>query len=319
MAESKSTAVKSVKNKKHMINGKTAEKLRLYSLCAIPVFLVFLFAYVPMGGIIIAFKDYRFNLGIFGSEWTGLKNFEFFLKSPSFLLITRNTLFLNFLFIFFGTVASVSVGVLLFEMRSTKATKLFQTVMIMPNFISWVIAAYMAYAILNPQYGMLNAVLNSFGIESIDWYSKPEAWPAILTISSIWKTVGINSVIYYAGLMGIDTGLFEAARIDGANKWQQIIHISLPNLLSLIIMLTILSIGNIFRADFGLFYQLTRDVAALYPTTDVIDTYIFRTMRVVGDMGMSAAVGFLQSIVGFVLVVITNLTVKKIKPESALF
>lgn len=310
---------KSFKMKRERMNGNTAEKLRLYSLCIIPVLLVFLFSYVPMGGLVIAFKDYRFNLGIFGSKWVGLKNFEFFLKSPSFLLITKNTLFLNFLFIFFGTIAAIAVGVLLFELRSRAATKVFQTIMIMPNFISWVIAAYMAYAILNPQYGVLNAILSGFGLEPIDWYSKPGAWPAILTIAHIWKSVGMNSVIYYAGLMGIDTGLFEAARIDGANKWQQIRHISLPSITSLVIMLTILSIGNIFRADFGLFYQLTRDIGTLYPTTDVIDTYIFRTMRVVGDMGMSAAVGFLQSIVGFILVVLTNYTVGKIRPESTLF
>lgn len=301
------------------IKSETADKLRLWSLCAIPLFLVFLFAYVPMFGLIIAFKDYRFNLGIFGSKWVGLKNFEFFLKSPSFLLITKNTLFLNFIFILFGTIAAVAVGVLLFEVKSRAKTKVFQTIIIVPNFISWVVAAYMLYAILNPTYGMLNKVLEFFGAESVDWYSKPEAWPTILTISSVWKSVGINSVIYYAGLMGIDTGLYEAAKIDGANKWQQIWHISVPNLLSIIIMMTILSIGNIFRADFGLFYQLTRDIGTLYPTTDVIDTYIFRTMRVVGDMGMSAAVGFLQSIVGFVVVVATNFAVKKIQPESALF
>lgn len=319
MLRKTAVAVKQEKRGKRKMSGIAAERLRLYSLCALPLFLVFLFSYVPMGGLVIAFKDYRFNLGIFGSEWVGLKNFEFFFKSPSFLLITRNTLFLNFLFIVFGTAAAVSVAILLFEIKSRAQTKVFQTIMIMPNFISWVIAAYMLYAILNPQYGVLNRILERFGRETVDWYSKPEAWPMILTISSIWKSVGINSVIYYAGLMGIDTGLYEAAKIDGANKWQQIIHISLPNLIPLVIMLTILSIGNIFRADFGLFYQLTRDVGALYPTTDVIDTYIFRTMRVVGDMSMSAAVGFLQSVVGFVLVMLTNFAVKKIQPESALF
>lgn len=313
------TGTKNFLTAKKKMRGETADRLRLWSLCAIPLFLVILFSYVPMFGLIIAFKDYRFNLGIFGSKWVGLKNFEFFLKSPSFLLITKNTLFLNFLFILFGTVAAVAVGVLLFEIKSRTKTKIFQTIIITPNFLSWVVAAYMLYAILNPTYGILNGILEKFGIESVDWYSKPDAWPAILTISSVWKTVGINSVIYYAGLMGIDTGLYEAAKIDGANKWQQIIHISVPNLLSLIIMLTILSIGNIFRADFGLFYQLTRNIGTLYPTTDVIDTYIFRTMRVVGDMGMSAAVGFLQSVVGFVVVIITNFTVKKIQPESALF
>ena len=177
----------------------------------------------------------------------------------------------------------------------------------------------MVYALLNPEFGLLNSLRTAMGKEIIDWYSVPSAWPFILTISFVWKHVGMDSVIYYAALMGIPNDLFEAADIDGANIWKKIKYIILPELKTLIVVLTILKIGNIFRADFGLFYQLPQNVGALYSTTDVMDTYIFRTMRVLGNMGMSGAAGLLQSIVGFVLVMITNALVKKFDPDSSLF
>lgn len=305
-----------VRRKRKKIN---ISSLQVYSLCAIPLLLIFVFNYLPMGGLVIAFKNYKYDLGIFGSEWVGLKNFEFLIQSNDFARITWNTLSLNCLFIVFGTLAALAVAILLFEVKSRLSTKIFQTVLITPHFLSWVVVSYMVYAFLNPSYGLLNWLLNVFGIESIDWYSKPEAWPTILTISSVWKGVGMDSVVYYAALMGIDESLFEAAEIDGASKWDKIRSIIIPELKSLLIILTILKIGNIFRADFGLFYQLTRDVGMLYPTTDVIDTYIFRTMRVVGNMGMSSAAGLLQSVVGFILVVVTNGVVKRIDENSSLF
>lgn len=305
--------------KKKKKNYRLVENLQLYSLCAIPVLLIFIFNYLPMGGIVIAFKDYRYNLGIFDSKWVGFRNFEFFFQSKDFLIITRNTLFLNALFIITGMIAALAVAILLFELKSRLSTKIFQTTLIIPHFLSWVVVAYMAYSLLNPQFGLINVFLQSIGIEAVDWYSMPNAWPAILTVASVWKSVGIDSVIYYASLMAIDNTLFEAAEIDGANKRQQIMHIILPCLKQLIIILAILKIGGIFRADFGLFYQLTRDVGALYPTTDVIDTYIFRTMRVVGNMNMSSAAGLLQSMVGFVLVIITNYFSKKVDADYGLF
>jgi putative aldouronate transport system permease protein len=302
--------------KKFKININT---MQLWSLCAIPVLLVVIFNYLPMVGIMIAFKKYNYTSGIFGSEWTGLNNFKYFMQSNEFFRITWNTLNMNFLFIVFGTLAALMLAILLFELKSRFFTKIFQTVLITPHFLSWVVVAYMTYAILHPNYGFLNNILGMFGIVKIDWYAKPMAWPYILTIASVWKTVGMDSIIYFAALMGVDSSLFEAAEIDGATKWKKIIYIILPSLTNLITILTILKIGNIFRADFGLFYQLPRDVGALYPTTDVVDTYIFRTMRVVGDMGMSSAVGLLQSIVGFVLVIFTNHCAKKIDPDGALF
>lgn len=295
---------------------KNTRLLQLYALCIIPVFLVILFNYVPMFGLIIAFKDYRYDKGILGSNWVGLKNFEFFFKSDDFARITWNTFSLNFIFIFCGIIAAVAVAILLFEIQRRASVKLFQTVMITPHFLSWVVVSYMAYALLNPQYGLVNSFLGKMGIAAVDWYTKPKAWPFILTVASVWKHVGMDCVIYYASLMGLDTSLFEAADVDGATKWQKIKYITIPSLVPLLTILTILKIGNIFRADFGLFYQLTRDVGTLYSTTDVIDTYIFRTMRVLGRMSMSSAAGLLQSVVGFVLVVVTNHVSKKIDPET---
>lgn len=297
---------------------------QLYSLCLIPLVLVFIFKYIPMFGVIIAFKNYKFNLGIFGSPWVGLSNFKFFFKSDSFIQLIRNTLFNNCLFIVFGTVAALLVAILLFELKSRTATKIFQTVMITPHFMSWVIVAYMVYAILNPNYGYLNQFLGLFGIESIDWYSKPYAWPAILTITSVWKGVGIDSVVYYASLMGLDTSLFEAAEIDGANKFKRTWHVILPSLLPLITILTILKIGSIFHADFGLFYNVTQDGASgnLYETTNVIDTYIFRTFKSNtsgNSYSLTTAVGLLQSAVGMILVIVTNWASKKIDPDLGLF
>lgn len=297
----------------------TKNVLQLYSLCLIPLLLVFVFNYIPMFGIIIAFKNYRYDRGIFGSEWIGFKNFEYFIRSNDFWRITQNTLVLNTIFIVVGIVLSVALAIMLFDVKKTRNVKIYQTIVITPTFLSWVVAGYMAYAILNPEYGLINTLIKNLGLETVSWYTTPKAWPTILTIASVWKNVGMDSVVYYAALMGIDSELYEAAQIEGANKWQLIKKISIPSLIPLISMLSILKIGTIFRADFGLFYQLTRDVGVLYPTTDVVDTYIFRTMRVIGDMSMSSAVGVLQSVVGFVLVMITNYGAKKIDPDRALF
>ena len=296
-----------------------SDNFQCYTLAAIPLFLVFLFSYVPMFGIIIAFKDYKFSKGIFGSEWVGLENFKFLVLSNDFPRITWNTLYMNFLFIVCGMAAAILVAVLLHGLSSRGSTKVYQTVMITPNFLSWVIVAYMAYALLHPQYGVINGIITSMGGKAVDWYSKPKAWPFILLICNVWKHVGMNSILYYATLMSIDVSLFEACKLEGANRFQIVRHIMIPHLVPLIIILLIMSIGSIFRADFGLFYQITRNVGTLYETTDVLDTYIFRTMREIGDMGLSTAAGLLQSFVGFVLVILTNTAVKKIDPEKSLF
>lgn len=295
----------------------TKREWSLYAMAAIPVLLVFVFSYLPMGGLIIAFKNYKYSLGIFGSEWVGLKNFEFFVTSSDFLRLVRNTVGLNAIFISTGIIFAIILAIMLYELKNRLATKIFQTTLLTPHFLSWVIVSYMLYGFLHPQYGILNSFLeNVLHIQPIDWYGTPNVWPFILTIASIWKHVAMDSILYYASLMGIDTSLLEAARVDGASKLRIYWHIILPELVPLITVLTIMKIGNIFRADFGLFYQLPRDIGILYPTTDVIDTYIFRTMRVIGDMGMSSAVGLLQSIVGFILVLLTNYVSKKVSDTS---
>ena len=298
---------------------KRESNYRLYVLCAVPVILVFIFNYLPMIGAVIAFKDYKYNDGIFGSKWVGLRNFEMFFKSKDFANVAWNTIYLNFIFIIIGTICAVTLAILLFNVIGRKNVKTYQTIFITPYFISWVVVGYIAYAFLNPAYGILNQLLNALGMENIDVYSKPGLWPIILTIANVWKNVGMDSVIYYAALMGIDTSLFEAADVDGVNRFQKVWYITIPSLISLITILTILKIGNIFRADFGLFYQLTRDVGQLYSTTDVMDTYIYRTLKVWNDVSLSSAAGLLQSVVGFVLVIVTNIVTKRIDKDCALF
>jgi len=309
---------KSSSAKRHLKHT-TVTTLQLHSMCLIPVALVFVFSYLPMIGIIIGFKDFRFDLGMFGSPWVGFENFEIFLRSNDFAKVAWNTVSLNALFIVVSTVCQILLAVLLYEVRSRRATKVYQTVLITPHFVSWVIAGYMLYAFLNPQLGFINKFITTLGGKGISWYSEPKYWPVILTIAHVWKNIGMNSVIYYAALMGVDSSLVEAAQIDGANKVQTTFRVVIPQLYTLITILTILAIGGIFRADFGLFYQLPRNVGALYEVTDVMDTWVYRTMRVVGDMSISTAAGLIQSVVGFTLVVITNTVVKKIDPDRALF
>lgn len=298
---------------------KDGDYVQLLVLAAIPALIIFIWCYIPMFGIIIAFKNYKYNLGILKSPWIGFKNFENLVSSNVFSKLVFNTIGNNFLFIVFGTIAAIIIAVLLFEVRSRVATKVYQTIMITPHFISMVLVSFLVYIFLSPNGGLINVLLNRLGMESVDWYATPKAWPVILTITYIWKHFGMDSVMYYAALMGVDDAVIEAARIDGANKFRVYLHVILPELTGLIVILVILKIGNIFRADFGMFYQVTRNVGTLYDTTDVMDTYIFRMVREVGDMGLSSAADVLQSMVGFVLVVITNRITKKIDPDKALF
>ena len=295
------------------------DNFQLWILAIIPALSVVLFAYLPMGGIIIAFKDYNYRDGIFGSPWVGLENFKFMLTTPTFARIAKNTIFMNILMIGIGTCCSVIMALLLFQFRSRTSTKIYQTIMITPHFLSWVVVSYMAYALLHTTNGTLNQLLEAIGMKPVDWYGEPDKWPGILTIAYIWKYIGMDSLIYYAALMGIDSSLIEAAQIDGANKVQVNRYIMIPCLAGILCIQLVIKVGGIFRSDFGLFYQVPRNIGALYRTTDVIDTYIFRAMRVSGDMGTSSATGLLQSVVGFVTVVVTNFIVTKIDDEKALF
>ena len=298
---------------------KDRDFLQLLSLISIPTLLVFIFNYIPMYGIIIAFKNYKYNLGIFESKWSGLGNFISFVKSQHFPILLRNTLVNNVLFIAFGVMAALLVAILLHEVTSRLKTKIFQTILILPNFVSWVLVSFLVYIFLSPYSGILPTIFQKLGLPEVSWYSTPNAWPIILTIVFIWKHVGMDSIVYYAALMGMDNSLLEAASIDGANRRQIIKNIILPTLRPLVIMLTILKIGNIFRADFGLFYNVPRDVGILYEWTDVFDTYIFRMTRNEGNFSIAAAAGLMQSVVGFICVVFTNKISKKIDPDSGIF
>lgn len=307
---------------KKRLGKKTAStrKTITLTLMALPAAaLLFIFSYVPIVGLIIAFKDYRYNLGFLGSEWVGFKNFEFFFKSNDAWRVLRNTIGLNALFIGITLIISVALALMMNEIRSRVTIKVVQTIMFFPYFMSWVVVGYLLYAYLHHDYGLLNQILNFFGLESISWYARAQYWPFILTFMYAWKMAGYYAVVYYAGLMGIDDTYYEAAALDGASRWQMVWKITLPLLRSVIIVMVILQIGRIMYADFGLFFNLTRDQGALYATTDVLDTYIYRALRVTGNIGISSAVGCFQAVVGFLMIMGTNLVVRRIDKESALF
>lgn len=279
--------------------------------------LIFVY-YVPMFGLVIAFKDYSYDLGIWKSPWAGLKNFEFFFTSEDAYRVTRNTLLLNSSFIIISFAVAIIVAFMLNDLKK-REIKIFQTVLFIPYFISWIVVGYLVYGFLAPNYGVINTILKSFNIAPVDWYSNPAYWPVILIICYLWKNVGYLTIIFYTGILGIDSSYYEAASIDGASRLQQARTITIPLIRPLIILILILSIGKIFYSDFGLFFFVPREMGALLPATDVIDTYVYRSLRVVGDLGMASAAGFYQSIVGFVLVLASNLVIRKIDKESAVF
>lgn len=294
-----------------------------FLLMALPgaIWLVFFF-YIPVLGNVVAFKDFRFSPNgfidsIITSPWVGFENFKFLFSSSNAYIITRNTLLYNIGFIVIGTLAAVIIAVIFSELRSKKMVKVFQTSMLFPYFISWVIISYFVYAFLSPEKGLLNSVF--FKGEGIDWYTETTYWPYILLFMGVWKTLGYNSVVYFATIMGINPTYYEAAMVDGASKWQQIKHVTLPQIIPLISILTILAVGNIFRADFGLFYQIPKNAGALYNVTSVLDTYIYNGLTSSGDIGMAAAAGLYQSVVGCILVVITNFIARHFDSDSALF
>ncbi|ADQ07773.1 binding-protein-dependent transport systems inner membrane component [Caldicellulosiruptor hydrothermalis 108] len=290
-------------------------------LMALPgVVLLIAFSYLPLFGLIIAFKDVHYDLGILKSPWVGLKNFEFLFKTPDAFIITRNTLLYNFAFIVFGNLAAIATAISLSEMRARFMAKFYQSVMFLPYFLSWVVVAYMAFAFLSIDLGILNTmILPKLGLQPIAWYFETKPWPVILILANLWKYTGYNAVIYLAAITGIDPEYYEAALIDGASKWQQIRHITIPLLSPLVVVLVLLGIGRIFYADFGLFYQLPMNSGALFDVTNVIDTYVYRTLMGMNDIGMASAASFYQSIMGFILVLTSNLIVRRLDPEKALF
>ncbi|HEY5584660.1 MAG TPA: ABC transporter permease subunit [Ruminiclostridium sp.] len=298
---------------------KQFKKNKALFLLGLPAMIALFFvSYVPMFGLIIAFKNYTYDKGIFGSTWAGLNNFKFFFTSQDAFRVTRNTLLLNSSFIILSFAFAVIVALMLNEL-SKRSVKVFQTVLFVPYFISWIVVGYLVYGFLSFDYGAINSILKTFHIAPIDWYSNPNYWPAILILSYLWKNVGYLTIIFYTGILGIDSTFYEAAEIDGATKFQQVRTITVPLIKPLIILMLMLSIGRIFYSDFGLFFFVPREVGALLPTTDVIDTYVYRSLRVIGDLGMASAAGFYQSIVGFLLVMGTNLFIRKVSKEDAVF
>jgi len=285
------------------------------------MFLLLLFNYFPMAGIIIAFKNFNLSNGIFASPWMHpiYENFRYFFTSDNWVSVTRNTILLNLLFIAVGTFVNVALAILFNEIRSAWFKRTAQSLTLLPYFISWIVVGVFAYNILNYEHGMLNEWFAKLGMDKIDWYSRPGAWPALILIIFVWKSVGYNSIIYLASLTGIDHTLYESATIDGATKFQQIRYITVPLLRPTIVVLTLLAIGHIMNSDFGMFYSLVGDSAQLYPTVDVIDTFVFRSLKGSGDMGMSAAASFYQSVLAFALVYFSNRVARKYESGSALF
>ncbi|EGT5619079.1 sugar ABC transporter permease [Clostridium perfringens] len=293
-------------------------------LLTIPGAIWFLvFAYLPMFGVIVAFKRWRIHGGFFeslmNSKWVGFDNFKFLFQSSDAWLITKNTVLYNIVFIILGIVLPVTLAILLNELLNKKLAKFYQSSMFLPYFLSWVVVSYCLYAFLSPEKGYVNGILQSMGGKGISWYTEPKYWPFIIIFMSQWKAVGYGTVVYLASICGIDKSYYEAAMIDGASKFQQIKYITVPLLKPVMIIMFITSIGGMFRGDLGLFYQLPKDSGALYPVTNVIDTYVYRGLMNLGDIGMSSAASLYQSFVGLILILTSNAIVRKVDEENAFF
>lgn len=303
------------------------EKKRSLMRRSIPIYLmalpglIYLFInnYMPMPGIVLAFKNYKAKKGIYGSPWAGLKNFKYLFATSDAFIITRNTICYNLVFILVNTIAAIAVAIILSELTG-RLKKAYQSVILLPYLLSAVIISYLVFAFLSPENGFINnSILEPLGKEPVSWYQETKYWPFILVFVNLWKGIGYNCIIYLSTIISFDRGYYEAAAIDGATKWQQITKITLPLLRPTIIMLTLMAVGRIFYYDFGLFYQVPQNSGALLPVTNTIDTYVYRGLLELGDISMSAAAGVYQSLVGFVLVLLANLAVRKIDPDSALF
>ena len=292
-----------------------------FYLMALPALIYILINnYIPMFGIVIAFKNYKVSKGIFGSDWCGFKNFKFLFTSPDAWNITRNTILYNLVFIILGMVIAIFVAILLNEIKGKVSRNVFQTCILIPYLVSIVVVSYVVNAFLAANTGFVNThILRPLGIDPVSWYESPQYWPFILTFVNTWKNFGYQSIIYVATIAGFDQGMYEAAAVDGATKWQQIKRITLPCLKPTIITLSLMAVGRIFFSDFGLFYQVTMNSGKLIDITSTIDTYVFRGLMERGSIGMSAAAGLYQSVVGFILILTANGVTRKLSKEHALF
>lgn len=280
---------------------------------------VFVVSYMPMPGIILAFKNYKASQGVWGSEWVGLNNFQFLFNSGIAWQIIRNTLVLNTLFIIAAQVCSISMSVLMNEVYHNYIAKVYQSILFFPHFVSWVLVGFFTFAFLNSDTGFANAILRSLGQDPVNWYAEPNYWYAILVFLSIWKGLGYFTIIYLAGMLNISPEYYEAARIDGATKVQEVRYITLPLIRPLIIINVLLAIGRIFFANFDFIFNVTRDASLLLPTVNVIDTFIYRSLASVGNFNLSAAAGFFQAVMGLILVVGANALVRRVDSDQALF
>lgn len=300
---------------------RTIKKFAPLFLMMLPgLFYLLINNYLPMFGLVTAFKNVNYAKGVWASDWVGFDNFEFLFRTKDAYLITRNTVLYNGAFIALNTIIAVFAAIVLNAIRSRFFARLYQSVILIPYLISMVIVSYLVMGFLSTESGLMNkAILPLFGVDPVSWYSSPEYWPYILTAVNLWKNIGFLTVIYLAAIIGIDQEYYEAARLDGAGRWQQARSITIPLIMPVVIMMTLLAVGKIFYSDFGLFYQVPLDSGALYKTTNVIDTFVFRSLIKLGDVGMSSAAGFYQSVVGFALVLVSNGLVRKINKENALF
>ena len=290
----------------------------LYLMMAPGLIYLFINNYMPMAGLVVAFKNYNVVDGIFGSPWAGLSNFTYLFNDA--WTITRNTLLYNIVFIIINLILGIAFAIFICDIRSKACKTIYQSAILLPFLMSIVIVSYITFAFFGGDNGMLNkTILTFFGKEAINWYSESKYWPVILVIVNTWKGVGYGCLIYISSISGIDPSFYEAAELDGASKWKQIRYITLPSIMPSVITLTLLNIGRIFYSDFGLFYQVTQNYGQLYDTTNVIDTYVYRALLQSGNIGMASAAGFYQSIVGFACVLLANVVVRKLSPENAMF
>lgn len=306
--------------------SKAKKTLMLLTMVAPGAIWLLLLRYLPMGGIILAFKNYKifpkdptFLNNLIHSKWVGLDNFKFLFTTDDSWVMIRNTLAYNIVFIILGVIIPVAFAIMMSELSKKFVAKTYQTLMFFPYFLSWVVVSYFLNAFIDAQYGLIPMAQRAAGETAVSWYTTPGPWPYIIVFANLWKNVGYSTVLYLAAIAGIDQTQYEAAAIDGASKWQQILHVTLPNLRTMIAILFILNVGKIFNADFGLFWNVPMQNGALFSVTQVIDTYIYRVLMNTGNIGQSTAAGLLQNIVGFICIIGANAVVKKIDSDSTLF
>lgn len=312
------TVVKKTKNNQSFLQ-KVYRSRVLLLMCAPAMLFFFLFSYMPLPGIWVAFVKYNYRDGIFGSKFVGLSNFEFLINSGKLFELTKNTILYNLTFIILGNLLAVFVAVLLNEIRNKKFKKVSQTVMFLPYFISQVLVGILVFNMLNYDTGFVNGILSNLGMELWEPYSDPKVWPPIILLVYLWQNTGYNSVVYFAAIMGIDAEIIEASKVDGANGFQKIRHIILPSLKPTVVILLLFALGGIVKGNFGLFYNIIGTNSLLFPTTDIIETYVYRATMADFNFSTASAVGLYQSVIGFIIVVTVNYIVKKIEPDYSLF